>query len=195
MELRRVEYSYMKHLPVFLIILLLAACTNQNQEQPGKTYAAVVQPLATDSLLLVTHDKTPKFGSACAIVNATGDTVVGFGRYEIFEQTKFTSYIILKSREEGIVGINRKGEILFDAYLYGDAQADQISEGLFRVKQNGKIGYANQQGQVVIPCQYRCAQPFENGRANVAISCTTTEEEPVAEATKTGDWFYIDLPK
>ena len=40
-------------------------------------------------------------------------------------------------------------------FIFEDARA--FSDGLIAVKQNGKWGYANAEGKLVIPCRYDCA--------------------------------------
>ena len=52
------------------------------------------------------------------------------------------------------------------------------ANGLAYVKQNGKYGYINKSGEVVIPIRYDDAEKFEGGKAKV---------------TKDGDSFYINM--
>ena len=79
---------------------------------------------------------------------------------------------------------------IFDAYYY-DNGPDYISDGLFRIKRNGKIGYANEKGEIVIDAVYACANPFENSKAKVALTCTQTKEGEYTRQDSDA-WFYID---
>ena len=69
---------------------------------------------------------------------------------------------------------------------------DYVSEGLQRIIKDGKIGYGDPiLGKVIIQPIYSCAYPFENGRANVSIDCTTiTDGEHSIWESK--EWMYID---
>ncbi|MEM9885545.1 MAG: WG repeat-containing protein [Bacteroidota bacterium] len=52
-----------------------------------------------------------------------------------------------------------------------DNGPDYLKEGRFRIVRNGKIGYANKFGEIVIPCQFDFAYPFSNGYAKVSKNC------------------------
>ena len=60
---------------------------------------------------------------------------------------------------------------------------------------NGLIGFADTLGHMVIQPQYKCAYPFENGKAKVTLK---GEEKPVPGSKgekhywDSDDWFYID---
>jgi len=51
------------------------------------------------------------------------------------------------------IAINRNQNILFDVVMF-DNGPEPFVEGLTRVLRNGKMGFANKFGQVVIPCKY-----------------------------------------
>lgn len=48
-------------------------------------------------------------------------------------------------------------------------EADYFSDGLARVSQQGKVGYINQRGKFVIPCEYLGGTEFNEGKAFVII--------------------------
>ena len=63
---------------------------------------------------------------------------------------------------------DRESRKKYDAYLF-DNGPDYVSEGLFRiVGRNGRIGYADTTGRVVIRPHYEAAYPFQDGHATVA---------------------------
>ncbi len=82
-----------------------------------------------------------------------------------------------------------------DRELYGvfwfDNGPDYFSEGLFRIKKDGKIGYANKIGIIIIQPQFDCAFPYKNGKAKVSNDCKAIPdgENNRWESEK---WFYID---
>jgi hypothetical protein len=60
--------------------------------------------------------------------------------------------------------INDKGEVIIP-FIYDDAAP--FSEGVARVKKEGKYGYINFSGQTVIPFNYTFAADFRSGKARV----------------------------
>ena len=73
-----------------------------------------------------------------------------------------------------------------------DNGPDYVGEGVFRIIENNKIGFADARtGKIVIPPQFDCAFPFENGTAKVSTDCTSqmNGEHEIWESEK---WFYID---
>jgi len=61
--------------------------------------------------------------------------------------------------------INSKGEVAID--LSGYDSANPFSEGLAVVEKNGKFGYIDTTGKVVIPIKYLAASDFYSGEASV----------------------------
>ncbi|HSQ86485.1 MAG TPA: WG repeat-containing protein, partial [Desulfobacterales bacterium] len=53
---------------------------------------------------------------------------------------------------------------------------DYIKSGLFRIIRNGKIGYANPEGKIVIEPRFDCAFPFEGDFARVSDECVTIDD-------------------
>jgi len=93
--------------------------------------------------------------------------------------------------EDGFFLIDRSGTKIYEIYPF-DNGPDYVSEGLQRIIKDGKIGYGDPiLGKVIIQPIYSCAYPFENGRANVSIDCTTiTDGEHSIWESK--EWMYID---
>ena len=73
-----------------------------------------------------------------------------------------------------------------------DNGPDYASEGLFRIIQNNKIGYADSAtGKVIIKPQFGCAFPFDNGFAKVSFNCAT-HSDGEHKIWTSDNWFYID---
>lgn len=162
-----------------------------DKKEMNREYANLIVSEGQGKLIMISTWEQLKFGAPCAFVNSKGDTIIPYGKYHAWNPMNIYTYAIVKSPDR-VVGINRKGDVIFDAYLWGDAQLDDISEGLFRVKRNGKIGYANKIGEVIIPCQFECAEQFENGVAKVALECEYNMDNTEHVETKSDSWFYID---
>ena len=126
----------------------------------------------------------------CGYMNAAGDTVIPLGKYYMCVTDTLKVFAIVATNSE-IIGIDAKENRLFEVFNY-DNGPDYISEGLFRIVENDLIGYANEQGEIVISPIYTCAWPFEEGRAKVSINCEKAMMDEY-EIWQSNDWFYIDM--
>jgi hypothetical protein len=104
--------------------------------------------------------------------NAKGDTIIPLGKYDMCFTERFDQFAIVLLKGKGLVGIDRNENVLFNVYIM-DNGPDYPSDGLFRIVQNGKVGYANLKGQIVIAPKYDCAYPFKKGKAEVGTGCQT----------------------
>ena len=119
--------------------------------------------------LHLVHDTTKdEYG----YLNQKGDTIIPLGKYSFCFTTKFDKFAIVRSQGKGFIGIDRNERILFNIFVF-DNGPDYLSNGLFRIVKNGKIGYADRTGHVVISPQFDCAYPFKYGRAKVGYGCKT----------------------
>jgi hypothetical protein len=125
-----------------------------------------------------------------AYVNSNGDTVIPFGKYLICYTKKFDKFAIVKSLEKGIIGIDRNENVLFNVYEF-DNGPDYPSNGLFRITENGKIGYADMKGNIIVPPQFDCAYPFKNGKAKVGKGCKRQTDGEHSWWTD-GTWYTIN---
>jgi len=75
--------------------------------------------------------------------------------------------------------------------LVVDNGPDYFREGVARFRRNGKVGFFDARGNVVIQPDYAYAMPFSEGRAAVCNGCT---EVPEGEhrRVKGGKWGFID---
>jgi hypothetical protein len=126
----------------------------------------------------------------CAYVNVSGDTIVPFGKYMACFDDTLKYFAAVYSKEQGMIAINAFDEKLFSIFPY-DNGPDYLSEGMLRIIEKDKIGYANKYGNVVIKPMYPCAYPFENGKAQVTINCTKTKNGDYTFWEST-EWIYID---
>ena len=123
-------------------------------------------------------------------VNRTGDTVIPLGKYLMCYTEKFDEFAIVSSRDKGLIAIDRKENVLFNVYVF-DNGPDYPSNGLFRITKNGKIGYADTKGNVIIPPQFDCAYPFKNGKAKVGKGCKKQTDGEHSWWID-GRWYTID---
>lgn len=122
--------------------------------------------------------------------NVDGDTVIPVGVYINAITDKFIDFMVVVDSNAQAFAIDRNLDTMYQVYWY-DNGPDYIEDGLFRMVENGKIGYANAKGEIVLRPMYACAGPFQNGFAQVAYEC---ERYPEGEFTaeKSNEWFLID---
>jgi len=163
-------------LPFFLLFFLaLTSYYSSCQQQSKGTY-----------LLLINDSITNQYGYR----DQTGKLVIPFGKYPMaFTDTFRTNAIVLKPGE-GFVAIGRKEKVLYHIYPF-DNGPDYPVEGLYRIIENGKIGYADLNGHIVIAPQFTCAYPFDNGKAKVSTHCTS-HQDGEHSYWESNEWYFID---
>ncbi|HMQ48538.1 MAG TPA: WG repeat-containing protein [Saprospiraceae bacterium] len=161
-----------------LLALAFTACTH-----PTST-----EHTDTNPWLLVEDPDTGQTGYR----DDNGETVIPTGKYAMCLTDTFRTHAVVLLHNDGKwVVIDRQENVLYEVFPY-DNGPDYPSEGLFRIVQNGKIGYADADTYaVVIEPQFDCAYPFENGKAKVSQQCQTIKdgEHSVWESDT---WQYID---
>jgi hypothetical protein len=122
-------------------------------------------------------------------VNSAGDTVIPIGKY-VYCYSKTFDKIAFVTIDHGAVAIDRKENVLFEVVI-SDAKPDEVSEGLFRIKKNEKIGFANMDGEIAIKPQFDIAMPFCNGYSAVCIGGKSIIEDEHS-INVGGKWGYIN---
>ena len=120
-----------------------------------------------------------------------GKTVIPLGKYTMCFTDTFRTYAIVLKEQSGFVAIDRQENILYNVFPF-DNGPDYVEDGLFRIIENHKIGFADAKtGAVIIKPQFDCAFPFENGKAKVSTDCKSQfrGEHQIWISEK---WFYID---
>jgi len=168
----------MRHFILFISVLFLGASSGCGQSKQD------------DYLIKVFKGEHDEIGVECGYQNIEGDLVIPMGKYFYCYTDTLRDFAIVLDKQQKCVAINKKGDILYEVYWY-DNGPDFISDGLFRIIKNDKIGYANEKGQIIIEPQFECAYPFENGQAKVALICNTQKvgEHSTMESK---EWFIID---
>ncbi len=144
---------------ILTVLVTLASCQKQQH----------------DYLLKVYKGKFDEVGVESGYINTKGDTVIPVGRYLYCYTDTLRDFAIVTQKKGKAIGIDRNERELFEVFWF-DNGPDPVAEGLFRIVREGKIGYANKQGEVVIAPQYACAFPFQDGKAKVAYQCETISE-------------------
>lgn len=122
--------------------------------------------------VLTAHTTEPhlEVGVPVCYLNEQGDTIVPYGKYRYCQTDTITEIGFVyenKPKKSRIVCINDAGKELFYVFKC-DNGPDYLKEGLFRMMdEQGRIGFADSSGNVVIHPQFLYATPFANGHAYV----------------------------
>jgi hypothetical protein len=143
-----------------------------------------------DFLIKVCKGNFDEVGAECAYVNLKGDTIIRFGHYQYCYTDTLKDIAIVIKNDGKLIAIDRNEKELFEVMWY-DNGPDYISDGLFRIKKNNKIGYSNNKGEIIIEPQFDCAFPFENGKAKVSNDCKTISEDEYSQWVS-DKWYFID---
>ena len=139
-------------------------------------------------LVLYRDNRTDKYGYK----DLKGHIVIPSAKYSYCFTDTFRTYAIVSYSHEGFVGINRKEKILYGVFPI-DNGPDYTSEGLFRIVVKNKIGYADSlTGKIVIKPQFKCAWPFEKGKAQVSRDCETKKLDEEHKTWLNTSWYYIN---
>jgi 3D (Asp-Asp-Asp) domain-containing protein len=143
-----------------------------------------------DYLVRICEEDPCELGTPSGYINNAGDTVISFGRFNYCYTDTIKHYGIVLDTNGVCIAIDNSGQYLYDV-LWVDNGPDNLVEGLFRIRINGEIGYANELGNIVIDPQFACATAFENGRAKVTHHCNLVSDGE-HKAMVSDTWFYID---
>ncbi|MFK7798651.1 MAG: WG repeat-containing protein [Aureispira sp.] len=157
-------------------------------------------PAASDTtrqeiLIAVTDEEELQYGARVAYLNEKGDTIIPFGKYAYLGTDTLVHFAnVMEFPNDSSYGqwvaIDQHQNRLYDLVTF-DNGPDYFYEGLVRAKRNEKMGFANQYGQIVIPCTYAFAWSFEEGKAKVALNAKAIKD---GEHTRveSDEWFFID---
>jgi len=98
------------------------------------------------------------------------------------------------SSKRGWMYVNRKGGVVISGVAVMDNGADFFCDGLVRFSKDGKWGFADESGLVVVPPIYDGAMPFEKGIARVCKGCESKCAEPGCEhhVLAGGEWLCVN---
>ena len=152
--------------------------------------------ISTEKLKAVTNEKYLQYGVKVAFVNENNDTIIPFGKYAYYgtDTLEFYANVIEYPNDSAYgrqIAIDRNQNILFDLVMF-DNGPEPFNENLTRVLRNGKMGYANKFGQIIIPCEYDYAKWFENGKAEVTYNAKEYFDLDDHKRVESDEWFVID---
>ena len=183
---------------VFTISVAFSCKNHIKKEVTNHKYydRPISDTVSTTKLRAVTNQEYLQFGVSVAYVNENNDTIIPFGKYAYYGTDTLEFYAnVLEHPNDTTYGrqiaIDRNQNVLFDIVMF-DNGPEPFNEGLTRVLRNGKMGYANKYGQVVIPCEYEFAKWFENGKAEVTYNVKAYYDLDDHKRVESDEWFEID---
>ena len=183
-----------KQISLLFFLFALLACAQTKTAQTSKE-TQVSEVSKNDTLYRFCEDEMESESPylLCGYANSQGDTVIEMGKYlNCFDDFLVHYAVVLfkDTLDRKLIAIDRSENILFEVF-WSDNGPDWLEDGLFRIIENGKIGYANEKGEIVIKPQFECAEQFSEGRATVTYEC---ELIPQGEhlIMKSDAWFEID---
>ncbi len=131
-----------------------------------------------------------EIGVPSGYLNSKGDTIIPIGKYYYCYTDTIRDFgMVIENKTGKILGIDNKGTELFQVFKY-DNGPDYVKSGLFRIIKNGKIGYANPQGKIIIEPNFKCAYPFKGDFAKVSNYCKTIKDGENS-IWKSESWYQI----
>ena len=152
---------------------------------------------AQEALIAITDEEYLQFGSRVAYLNTKGDTIIPFDKYAYLGTDSLICYAnVIEFPNDSSYGrwiaINRNQNTLYDIVPF-DNGPDYFHERLVRAKRNGKMGFADKNGQIVIECEYDFAEWFKNGKAKVTYDARVIKDKYEDHTRiESDEWFYID---
>jgi hypothetical protein len=92
--------------------------------------------------------------------------------------------------DSGWVLLDISGRPLLRPFIF-DNGPDPFSEDMARFVWNGRIGFFDRSGRIVIPAEYDFALPFSEAMAAVCIGCRE-EADGEYRTVRGGSWGFID---
>ncbi len=191
----KIRYSLL----IGLALITLSSC-RQNKEGVITNHEYYdIYPSDTSGepgLTAVTDEEFLQYGARVAFINYSGDTIIPFGKYAYYGTDTLIHYAnVIKLSNDSTYGrqiaIDRNQRVLFDLVMF-DNGPEPFSEGLTRILRNGRMGYANEYGQIVIPCIYDYATHFENGKAQVTFDAVEYNDIDEHRRVESDEWLEID---
>ena len=187
---------------LFLFFNLLTVFSyGQNTEQEGSSYQyfnkSLTDSVPSEILIAFTDEEFLQYGVKVAYMNLKGDVIIPFGKYAYLGTDTLIHYAnVIEYSKDSIYGrcisIDQNQNILYDIVKY-DNGPDYFEQGLSRVLRNGKMGFSNHYGQIIIPCIYDFAWPFKNGKAKVTFTAKKVIDKQECHSTIiSNEWFYIN---
>ena len=176
---------------LLMIALFILSCKTSDNIKKLKTCEENIPKC--EKWILVMGDSESKFGpfGKSGYINSKGDTTIPLDAYRCLSDT-FEYYGLIEEirGDRKMYGIDKTGKKLFEAVHDGEGFACIEYDGRIIIQKNGKYGFANHKGEIVIEPKYSCAENFREGKARVSNQCRRSKSEYYM--WESDNWIYID---
>lgn len=153
--------------------------------------AGIISSCQHTHWLRVCDSGDPEF-TECCYVNSKGDTVKNSCEFKhLYSDTLEKIGLVYDSLSNQILAIDRRGDVVFNVYRL-EIGPDRISNNLFRILANNKVGFGNLKGKTVIEPQYGWCDSFNEGLAVCCQNCIEVSGSEGHSYMQGGTWFYIN---
>lgn len=168
--------------PFLVVILLFESCSNNGSNQLTADKVEEKKPC-----LYCIYNQDEQV----SLVNEKGETIAPYGKFDFcFFDSTYTFGTVYDPVKKGFFAYDVSGKELFQVMQF-DNGPDYVEDGLFRIVKDSLIGYADENGEIVIEPQFQCAYPFEDGKAQVSKNCKKSIEFEM-EKWESNEWYFID---
>jgi len=128
-----------------------------------------------------------------AFIDAKGKVRIPYGKYEYILTDTLMHFAFVYNQEIGVVAINKQEEVLFKPLIVDNFQPDEPRNGLFRIIEDEKIGFANMNGEIIIPAHFEAVKSFQDSIAAFCVGCKMEYDELEYGYWSGGKWGFISL--
>lgn len=138
---------------------------------------------------LIAKEKDDKWG----YVDLSGKVQIPYQYPFVFTDTLNTIAFVVEAGDYKIKAIDKNNNQLFTVFNY-DNGPDYEEEGFFRIVDDNtnKMGFANNQGQIIIAPEYDFVLPFSDGLSAFNIGGEQIQFEDGHSTFSGGKWGFID---
>ena len=153
----------------------------------------VQQAAATHSPCVVEDLEVPVM-PACVVQQRKSDLYIPkkYWMHPQFNRYGLAGFIIM---DFGRVYVNRAGRVVIRDVANYDNGVDEFHHGLVRIERDGKYGFADEKGRIVLPAQYICAMNYVGVAGDFGPSVYvggTVVSHGEHSWCEGGKWFRID---
>ncbi|NDV68420.1 WG repeat-containing protein [Dysgonomonas sp. 25] len=121
-------------------------------------FCTILSGQTKDDYLVAFCDSTKGANGLYGYQTPDGEVAIHACYLFVYTDTLYKAGFVV-SQDNGMIAIDRKGNFLLTPFIF-DNGPDYLHEGLFRYEENGKMGFADADCNIVIPAQFDFAEPF-----------------------------------
>jgi hypothetical protein len=174
----------------YLAVLSPPSVGNYDKLSEFPRYLDGIVSIGNEQTSCVVEDMDTPTMPACVVQSRNGVLLIPekYWMHPAFNRYGLSAFTI---ESFGRVYINRSGRVVIRDVGLMDNGPDEFHHGLVRVNRDGKWGYADPSGTIVVAVKYSCAINSENIGPLVCVECHI-EHQGEYQACLGGRWFRAD---